>query len=178
MNTTQVLLNALQNQLSVLQNQLAIAKNEYMEKQEQCDSLENAIIKLNVEIQNDIENDMKRDGFELKSFKSNHVLDLNYDDNNKCVYKVKTKNKLIEIQVGRSQYDTVYASGFKVVNRKGSKYQVEVYSDGKAHEFHISEKKFNTFISAVYRWENFEANTRKRAAEGRLQALKQELINQ
>ena len=114
-------------------------------------TLNDALNKLLYEIKNDNIEGMKQIGFEIKSFKK--AINCSYD--NVLIESAKT----IQIQYGRSQYDTTYVSGFKVLEKKGNKYSIEVYRDGSSNKiYNVLEKKFYNFIDSVYIWENEEAD--------------------
>jgi hypothetical protein len=66
------------------------------------------------------------------------------------------------MQYGRSQYETIYVSGFKVLGKKGNKYNVEVYREGSPTKTHdVLEKKFESFLNDVLHWENEAAEKNK-----------------
>jgi hypothetical protein len=133
--------------------------------------LQHALNSLSVEIQNDCTTAMKEIGFEIKQFKPEHRVDWNYDDNNKQKYKVHEDIKHIKIQTGRSKHETIYVNGFKVLNKKGNKYEVELYrSNGYTNKvYNILEKKFESFIEDVAHWENKRADQEKEKAYRRLE---------
>jgi hypothetical protein len=111
---------------------------------------------------------MKQIGFEIKSFKPNTSLDWEYGDNSERTYKIKTCNKIFSLQYGRSQYDTTYVNGYKILGKKGNKYNVEVYKEGDSvRNYNVLEKKMEDFISKVNSWENREADETKEKVEKR-----------
>jgi hypothetical protein len=112
--------------------------------------LNTALNKLLYEIKNDNIEEMKQIGFEIKSFKK--VINCSYDN------VLVESQKSIQIQYGRSQYDTTYVSGFKILEKKGNKYSIEVYRDGPPKIYNVLEKKFYNFIDLVYGWEHVEAD--------------------
>lgn len=131
-------------------------------------NLRDALQKLEVEINNDFANEMKQSGFELKKFKSDYRLDWDYDDKHNRVYKIDVSGHLIKLQYGRSQYESTWIQGFKVLGRKGNKYNVEVYrKETPPKTFNVLEKKFDAFIEQVADWENKQADKRKADAEKR-----------
>ena len=121
--------------------------------------LNNALNKLSAEINNDIKESMKQLGFEVKKFKQITQLDWNYKDSEK-EYEIVKRDKGIELQYGRSHYDTTWVNGFKVLGKKGNKYKVEVYKEGASivHQYDVLEKKFEMFIDNVHHWENDQAD--------------------
>lgn len=123
--------------------------------------LKDALNKLNNEIRNDSTEAMKQIGFEIKKFKIETSLDWDYT-NDKRKYKILTRNKSISLQRGRSMHDTINVIGFKVLGKKGNKYNVEVYKDEIDSSIicNVLEKKFDSFIENVSRWENGEADKR------------------
>jgi hypothetical protein len=126
-----------------------------------------ALQNLRREIQTDLAESMKQVGFEIKQFKQDHSLDWDYDsnNNNKRVYKIEVRTHLIKLQYGRSQYDTCYVNGFKVLGKKGNKYNIEVNKDGHIHTYDVLEKKFDSFVDDVTNWENVQADKRKAETE-------------
>jgi hypothetical protein len=136
--------------------------------QKEHTDLENALRTLASEIQSDHADAMKEIGFEIKTFKPQYSLDWNYDKNNndKRVYNIKTEPHLIKMQYGRSQYDTTWIQGFKVLGKKGNKYNVEVYRDGfPTKTYDVLEKKFESFIEDATSWEYKQADKRKAEVE-------------
>ena len=94
---------------------------------------------------------MKQIGFEITSFKK--VINCSYDN------VLVEGQKSIQIQYGRSQYDTTYITGFKVLGKKGNKYNIEIYRESSPSRiYNILEKKFDNFIDQVCEWEHREAD--------------------
>lgn len=130
--------------------------------------LRDALKKLNDEIKRDSTEAMKQIGFEIKKFKIDTSLDWDYNSDSGRTYKILTRDKSIQLQHGRSMYDTIYATGFKVLGKKGNKYNVEVYRDGyDTRTYNVLEKKFHSFVESVSRWENIEADENKDSVEKR-----------
>jgi hypothetical protein len=128
---------------------------------EEHNSLKQALDKLSFEIKQDSADAMKKIGFEVKKFKDDIHLDWNYKDDDGRVYNILTRSKSIQMQYGRSQYDTTYVHGFKVLGKKGNKYNVEVYREGSpTRTYDVLEKKFHSFIEDASRWEHEEADKR------------------
>lgn len=114
-------------------------------------TLKNAMDTLSYEIKNDKIEEMKTVGFEIMSFTK--VLNYTYDN------ELTESDKSIKIQYGRSQYDTTYITGFKVLGKKGNKYNIEIYRDGSPSRIYdILEKKFDNFVNEVCEWEYKEAD--------------------
>lgn len=133
-------------------------------------ALKLALNNLRNEIRTDNIEAMKQIGFEIKSFKPHYSLDWDYNNNNtnERVYRIKTETHKIKIQHGRSQWDTSYIRGFKVLGKKGNKYEVDVYLEGdNRRTYQILEKKMDDFISNVDSWENIQADSRKKDIEER-----------
>jgi hypothetical protein len=83
------------------------------------------------------------------------------DGGSERTYKINTNDRKIRVQYGRSQYDTTYVEGFKVLGKKGNKYSVEVYREGTPNRtYEVLEKKFESFIEDASKWEFEEANRR------------------
>ena len=141
-------------------------ESEHNKAWKEHNDLKYALDKLREEIKQDSIEAMKQIGFEIKSFKDDVCLDWDYKDSDR-EYKIATRKRSIQLQHGRSQYDTTYAHGFKVLGKKGNKYKVEIYreDDQPARTYDVLEKKFESFIEDVCRWEDNEANKRKEKAE-------------
>ena len=122
-------------------------------------TLKIALDKLAIEINTDVKQSMKLIGFEIKKFKQSTQLDWDYQNYEK-EYKITKRDKGIELQYGRSHYDTTWVNGFKVLGKKGNKYKVEVFREGHAtsQEYDVLEKKFDSFIDSVHYWENDQAD--------------------
>ena len=123
--------------------------------------LETALRNLSNEIKQDSFEDMKQSGFEIKEFKEEVNLDYKYIGDEREYY-ITSRPKSIQMQYGRSQYETIYISGFKVLGKKGNKYNVEVYREGSPTRTHdVLEKKFESFLNDVLHWENEAAEKNK-----------------
>ena len=175
------------NLISVCANNLKTIENEWVnnwyEKRRQIDKnddaknreftdLQTALNSLRNEIVGDLRESMKQIGFEIKKFKDIYDLDWDYikDENGnttKREYKIRKSIKSIKLQIGRSMYDTTYVTGFKVLGKKGNKYNVEVFREGYDHvyNYEVLEKKFDSFIDEVSNWEENQADKRKNEAE-------------
>jgi hypothetical protein len=142
------------------------ARREYFKDYE---NLESALRNLKNEIWNDSVESMKQIGFEIKSFKPNTSLDWEYGDNSERTYKIKICSKSFSLQYGRSQYDTTYVNGYKILGKKGNKYNVEVYREGDLYvrNYDVLEKKMEDFINKVNTWENRDADETKKKVEER-----------
>ena len=147
--------------------------NEYSEAWAEYNNLKLALDNLSYEIKNDNFEEMKQVGFEIKSFKEQKIIDYDYGTDDKPNYKIVTSTKSIEIQYGRSMYDTKYINGFKVLGKKGNKYSIVLYREGISDQtFSILEKKYDSFISKVNRWENEEADRQNTKSIERYNQLK------
>jgi hypothetical protein len=146
-------------------------ENKHDEAWKDYKDLKSALDTLQNEIRRDATETMKKIGFEIKSYKPEYNLDWEYNDGNERNYKIKTNNKNIRVQYGRSQYDTSYTNGFKVLGKKGNKYSVELYRENyETRTYNILEKKFETFIEEVARWENQLADDNKTRIEERFES--------
>jgi hypothetical protein len=139
-------------------------KNEYNKS---YDELKTALKSLENEIRQDTIESMKQIGFEIKSFKPYVYTDYDYIDNERKFY-IKERLKDIPVQISRSKYDKVYASGFKILSKKGNKYKVEIYRENNMRTYDILEKKFDDFVDKVAHWESYEADEKKNNANERL----------
>ena len=120
----------------------------------EMDQLRDAVSKLKTEIFNDKLELMRTNGFELRRFKPRYLAESHYDENNNRYYVMGERDQSFSLQYGRSQYDTIYVNGFKVLNKKGNKYNIEVYRDGMINKTcNVLEKKFDSFIYNVSDWE-------------------------
>lgn len=152
-------INEWRNEWSKIWNADSVIQKEYTD-------LQNALNTLSNEIHCDSVDAMKEIGFEIKQFKPQYNLDWDYKDNSERVYKIETSSKSIKIQYGRSQYDTTYINGFKVLGKKGNKYNIEAYrEDYPDRKYDILEKKFESFIGEVASWEYKQADKRKAETE-------------
>jgi len=136
--------------------------------QKEYTDLQNALNTLSNEIHCDSVDAMKEIGFEVKQFKPQYSIDWEYDKNNndERVYRINTDRKSIRVQYGRSQYDTTWVNGFKVLGKKGNKYNIEVYREGYPDvKYDVLEKKFEAFIDDVANWEYKQADKRKAEME-------------
>lgn len=133
-------------------------------------TLDNALNKLKNEIKNDVYESMKEIGFEIKKFKESTSLDYNYKDNNEREYKIVSRSKAISIQYGRAQYESTYVEGFKILGKKGNKYEVEVYKENVGSRiYNVLEKKFESFLEEVNDWETVKADKEKEMINERYQ---------
>ena len=172
------------NTLNILSNNLKLIEdkwiNDWYSKRsliEQNDKvkhgefieLQSALNNLRNEIAGDIKESMMEVGFEISKFKDQYTLDWNYSEANssKRLYTIQKSPRAISLQHGRSQYDTVYVHGFKILGKKGNKYNIEVFREGYNHVYNydVLEKKFEAFIDNVYRWENEQADKEKELTE-------------
>lgn len=155
-------INDWDNKRSLIEQNDKVKHREFLELQSALNNLKN-------EIEVDIKESMMQVGFELTKFKDQYNLDWNYSEanNNKRLYTIQKSSKAISLQYGRSQYDTVYVSGFKILGKKGNKYNIEVFREGydRVYTYDVLEKKFETFIDNVYRWENVDADKEKEYTE-------------
>lgn len=132
-------------------------------------TLDNALNKLKNEIKNDVYESMKEIGFEIKKFKDTTSLDYDWIDN-KRKYKIVSRPKSISIQYGRAQYESSYIEGFKVLGKKGNKYEVEVYRENVINRiYNVLEKKFESFLEEVNDWETVKADKEKETINERYQ---------
>ncbi len=141
-------------------------EKEEREYRSEFETLKTALSKLSTEISTDIKDAMKEIGFTIKSFKQDVTLNWDYKGDTKDYY-LHIREKSIQLQYGRSQYDMVWVNGFKVLGKKGNKYQIEAYREGASQpqNYNVLEKKFEYFIEEVNRWENSSADDRKARAE-------------
>lgn len=174
------LMSACANNLKTIENEWI---NNWYEKRRQIDKnddaknreftdLQSALNSLRNEIVYDLRESMKQIGFEIKKFKDVYDLDWDYikDENGnttKREYKINKTSKSIKLQIGRSHYDTTYVTGFKVLGKKGNKYNIEAFREGYDHvyNYEVLEKKFESFIDEVSDWEDNKADKRKNETE-------------
>jgi hypothetical protein len=77
---------------------------------------------------------------------------------------------VIKMVVGRSKYDNEWVREFKVIKKKGYKYELEVvtnYTDGKTKIVEVTEMRMEEFVNSVYHWETIEADKKTKRAEER-----------
>lgn len=133
-------------------------------------NLKHALNNLKNEINSDLLNSMRQIGFELKQFKPRYSFDWDYDaSTGKRVYKELISPRSILIRYGRSEHESTYISGFKVLDKKGNKYNIEVFKDNQPNRFYnVLEKKFDKFINEVNEWETVEADRNEKETKKRL----------
>jgi|694.fasta_scaffold01094_59 hypothetical protein len=125
--------------------------NNKVKFEEDYKTLNSALNTLSLEIRDDKLKSMLEIGYESTSFKKS--LHCTYEN------ELVERSKSIELQYGRSKYDTTYTHGFKVLNKKGNKYKIVVYfEDGRQREYDVLEKKFKDFVDKVYTWEYDQAD--------------------
>lgn len=166
-------LSVLVNSFDILETKLFEWRNEnnqidkaHREYHNDYNTLKDALNKLANEISTDSKERMKEIGFEIKTFKPDVTLNWDYTESNKEYY-IHTRNKSIRLQYGRSQYDSISINGYKILGKKGNKYQVEVIRDGSStpQNYDVLEKKFESFIEEVHEWESKIADSRKERTE-------------
>ena len=139
-------------------------------------SLSNEMYKLNTEIRNmeysiadDEKSDYKKVGFECQ-VKDRWNFDWNYDDDNAKVYSINKDKCYFNLSTGRSKWDYVNIWWFKVTKRNNYKTTVQYKSQHKDAEtmtVEVSNKKFDDFISDVYRWQSINADDNNQKVQKR-----------
>jgi hypothetical protein len=99
----------------------------------------------------------KKEGFEL-TLDKNTTCERNWDSEDRA-YEIKESNRTTKLSTGRSNYDYVWVTSFKILKINKYKVSVEVIQDkGESTEkirvCEVSAKKFNDFIEDVYDWQN------------------------
>jgi hypothetical protein len=168
--------------LSQIKNQFFVWYNDYKNNEQigsviknEFDNLEKAIYTLENEIRRDEYERYKQIGFELSQFK------MIYDYNRwaeKDEDRIRISSKNVWLQTGRSQYEGVYAFGYKVLGKKGNKYEIAVYNEDKNIKvYNVLEKKFEDFAHNVVRWEGGQADEKKNQAQTRYNQYISDLKN-
>jgi len=139
--------------------------NDYSIEKEYTD-LQYALNNLANEIHVDSVDSMRKIGFEIKQFKPQYSLDWDYN-NDERNYKIVTSPKSIRLQTGRSQWESCHVEGFKVLSKKGNKYNVEVIRSGHVYNYDVLEKKFEMFVNEVAEWEYKQYDKQKENVERR-----------
>jgi hypothetical protein len=128
--------------------------------------LETSIRQLKENIDSDNKSHYYKPGFHLK-LKEYKTLD--WSDNNEDRVLVSQAGT-IKLVVGRSKYDNEWVREFKVIKKKGYKYELEVvtnYTDGKTKTVEVTEMRMEEFVDSVYHWETIEADKKTKRAEER-----------
>ena len=102
-------------------------------------------------------NSYKKEGFAL-TLDKNTTYERNWDSEDRA-YEIKESNRTTKLSTGRSNYDCVWVTSFKILKINKYKVSVEVTQDkGESTEkirvYEVSAKKFNDFIKDVYDWQN------------------------
>lgn len=117
----------------------------------ECSDLRTMISNTKSEIANEEKNQYKKVGFSCE-LNTKKYINRNYDTGEVTLEDMKHKMKL---QTGRSNYDYVYVSAFKVKELNKYKCTLEFSTDSQpAREVTITIKRFNEFIDDVYHWQN------------------------
>jgi uncharacterized protein YacL (UPF0231 family) len=141
------------------------------------EELESEIHEINRSI-SQVESDIRVEG--LDSYKKEGFA-LTLDKNTICErnwthedpeYKIRQDNRSIKLSTGRSNYNYVWATSFKILKINKYKVSVEVTQDkGESIEkttvYEVSAKKFNDFIQEVYNWQNGGSQSAKNSAAKR-----------
>lgn len=80
-------------------------------------------------------------------------------DTEERTYEIKEHDHFVRLSTGRSNYDAVWVSVFKVIKSNNYKVWVEVTQDSgtpnpRPRVYEVSVKKFQAFIEEVYDWQN------------------------
>lgn len=99
----------------------------------------------------------KKEGFAL-TLDKNTTCERNWHSDDRA-YEIKEDNRTIKLSTGRSKYNYVWVTSFKILKINKYKVSVEVTQDkGESTEktavYEVSAKKFNEFIQDVYDWQN------------------------
>lgn len=99
-------------------------------------------------------NRYKKEGFAL-TLDKNTACEINWNSEDRA-YEIKESNRTIKLSTGRSNYDYVWVTSFKILKINKYKVSVEVTLDNleKTAVYEVSAKKFNDFIQDVYDWQN------------------------
>lgn len=128
------------------------------------EAMENEIYEIEISIRQ-VESDIrvqaiatyKEPGFEC-TLNNNTVCERNWDSE-KHEYEIKEQPRTMILSTGRSSYDRVWVSKFKVVKSNKYKVTLEVTQDHdtpnpRVRVYDVSTKKFEDFINEVYDWQN------------------------
>lgn len=138
-------------------------------------NIERNIQKLQYEIRNNKLNEYKKVGFSLGL---DAYVDTYRDwENENEGYKLIEKDASIRLLTGRSKWDYVHVSGYKVI--KANKYKATLEVVRSRHDverpaqistYEISTAKFDQFIHDVYEWQNGGSERYSQAAKRRLES--------
>jgi type II secretory pathway pseudopilin PulG len=133
--------------------------------------LERSIRQLKQNIELESKAHYYKPGFHLK-LKEFKILDwVSADHGNSDERILVSQPGSIKLIVGRSKYDNEWVREFKVIKKKGYKYELEVvtnWTDGKTKSVEVTEMRMQEFVDSVYYWETVDADKRTKRAEERL----------
>ena len=113
----------------------------------------------------------KKEGFAL-TLDKNITCERNWDVEDHP-YEIRESDRCIKLSTGRSNYDYVWVTSFKILKINKYKVSIEVTQDkGQSTEkirvYEVSAKKFNDFIEDVYDWQNGGSQRAANSAAERL----------
>lgn len=127
--------------------------SEFNKMETECSNLSYMISNTKYEITNEAKNQYRKAGFscEINTAKDIHT---NWDTNEVTLIDKKHE---IKLQIGRSKWDYVYVSAFKVKEINKYKCILEVSNENNRlsnKEMTVTVNRFNEFIEHVYNWQN------------------------
>jgi hypothetical protein len=131
--------------------------------------LERSIRQLKQNIELEAKKEYYKPGFhlKLKEYKTLDWVDIKDGSDERMLV---SQPGVIKMVVGRSKYDNEWVREFKVIKKKGYKYELEVvtnYTDGKTKIVEVTEMRMEEFVNSVYHWETIEADKKTKRAEER-----------
>lgn len=131
--------------------------------------LERSIRQLKQNIELEAKKEYYKPGFhlKLKEYKTLDWVDIADGSDERMLV---SQPGVIKMVVGRSKYDNEWVREFKVIKKKGYKYELEVvtnYTDGKTKTVEVTEMRMEEFVDSVYHWETIEADKKTKRAEER-----------
>jgi len=126
--------------------------NELNKMERECSDLSTTISNTKSEIASEAKNQYKKAGFFCK-LNTKKYIHTNWDTNDVTLQDIDHQ---IKLQIGRSNYDYVYASAFKVkeINKYKCTLQISNSHGVLDKEFTVTIKRFNQFIDDVFNWQN------------------------
>jgi hypothetical protein len=117
----------------------------------ECSDLSVTISNTKSQIANEAKDQYKKVGFSCE-LNTKKYINRNYDTNEVTLEDIKHQ---IKLQIGRSKWDYVYVSAFKVKELNKYKCTLEFSNDSRSDkEVTITIKRFNEFIDDVFNWQN------------------------
>lgn len=117
----------------------------------ECAELRTTISNTKYDIANEAKNQYKKVGFSCE-LNTKKYINRNYETGEATLEDVKHQ---IKLQIGRSKWDYVYVSAFKVKELNKYKCTLEISNDSHSlKEITVTTKRFYDFVEDVFNWQN------------------------